>query len=199
MSSASWQPVTAFESGTPQDIGRSTLVLGVHEMSFLLLLIALSTLAYVPQFLLGDRHDYRMAMRHGMAGGFIVTGIDHFVNSHTRYVPMLPDFLTDYAVELVYLTGAMEIVGAIGMLIPLAVYRRLGLPNLRPWAGVGLAVMLAFLVMANLHVAVEGSQVQGLEFGPWYYYLRPLLQPIFMLWALLASGAIWRRFPVAPC
>jgi uncharacterized membrane protein len=168
-------------------------------MSFLLLMIALSVLAYVPQFLFGERRDYRMAMRHGMAGGFMVTGIDHFVSSHIRYVPMLPDFLADYAVELVYLTGAMEMAGAIGLVIPLAVYRRLGLPNLRRWAGVGLAVMLAFLVMANIHVAVEGSQVQGLEFGPWYYFLRPLLQPIFMLWALFASGAIWRRFPAVRC
>jgi uncharacterized membrane protein len=159
-------------------------------MSFLLLMIALSALAYVPQFLLGDRKDYRMAMRHGMAGGFIFTGIDHFVNSDSRYVPMLPDFLADYALELAYLTGAMELAGAIGLVSPLAVYRRLGMPNLRKWAGIGLAVMLMFLVIANINVALEGSRVQGLEFGAWYYYLRPFFQPIFMLWALFVSGVI---------
>ena len=162
-------------------------------MSFLLLMVALSALAYVPQFLLGDRKDYRMAMRHGMAGSFIFTGIDHFVSSYSRYVPMLPDFLADHALALVYLTGAMELAGAIGLVIPLVIYSRLGMPNLRKWAGIGLAVMLAFLVIANVNVALKGSRVQGLEFGPWYYYLRPFFQPIFMLWALFAAGVIWPR------
>ncbi len=160
-------------------------------MSFVLLIIALSALAYVPQFLLGDRKDSRMAMRHGMAGAFTFTGADHFVNSDSRYVPMPPDFLSDYASELVYLTGAMELAGAVGLVTPLTVYRRLGMPNLRRWAGSGLAVMLVFLVIANINVALEGSRVQGLEFGTWYYYLRPFLQPIFMLWALFVSGVIW--------
>jgi uncharacterized membrane protein len=164
--------------------------MGANAMSFLLLMIALSALAYVPQWLLGDRRDYRMAMRHGMAGGFVFTGIDHFVHGHSRYVPMLPEFMADHAVELVYFTGAMELAGAIGLVIPLAVYSRLGLPNLRKWAGIGLAIMLAFLVIANIHVALQGGRVQGLEFGDWYYYLRPFFQPIFMLWALFVSGVI---------
>ena len=165
--------------------------MGVNAMSVLLLMIALSALAYVPQWLLGDRKDYRMAMRHGMAGSFVFTGSDHFVHSYSRYVPMLPQFIADYAAELVYFTGAMELAGAIGLVIPLAVYSRLGMPNLRKWAGIGLAVMLAFLVIANIHVALQGSRVQGLEFGVWYYYLRPFFQPIFMLWALFVSGVIW--------
>jgi DoxX-like family len=100
-------------------------------MSFFLLILALSALAYGPQFFLGDRQDYRMAMRHGMAGGFTLTGVDHFVHAHQRYVPMLPDVLANYALALVYVTGAAELAGAIGLVIPLAIYRRLGLPNLR--------------------------------------------------------------------
>jgi uncharacterized membrane protein len=164
-------------------------------MSFFFLMLALSALAYGPQYVFGDRKDYRMALRHGMAGGFTLTGIDHFMNAHSRYVPMLPDFLADYALELVYCTGAAELAGAIGLVIPLAVYKRLGLPNLRTWAGIGLATMLAFLVLANINVALKGSSIQGLEFGSWYYWLRPFLQPIFMLWALFVSGVIWKRAP----
>lgn len=52
--------------------------------------------------------------------------------------------------------------------------------------------MLAFLVMANINVALQCSRVEGLEFGNWYYDLRPFVQPIFMLWALLVSGVIWK-------
>jgi uncharacterized membrane protein len=166
-------------------------------MSFLFLMLAFSVLAYGPQYVLGDRYDYRMALRHGMAGGFILTGIDHFLNAHSRYVPMLPDVLAANALPLVYVTGAAELAGAIGLVIPRAVYQRLGLPNLRRWAGIGLATMLAFLVLANINVALKGGRVQGLEFGPWYYWLRPIFQPLFMLWALFVSGVIGNREPQA--
>ena len=64
--------------------------------------------------------------------------------------------------------------------------------HLRKWAGIGLATMLAFLVIANIHVGLEGSRVQGLEFGMWYDDLRPFFQPIFMLWARFVSGLIWK-------
>jgi uncharacterized membrane protein len=148
-------------------------------------------LAYVPQCFLGDRQDYRMAMRHGMAGGFTCTGIDHFVHAHNRYVPMLPYVLAEYALPLVCVTDAAELAGAIGLVLPRAIYRRLGFPNLRTWAGIGLAVLLVFLVVANINVAVKGSGVQGLEFGAWYYWLRILFQPIFILWALFVAGVLW--------
>ncbi len=51
--------------------------------------------------------------------------------------------------------------------------------------------MLAFLVIANVNVALKSSTVQGLEFGRWYYWLRLLFQPIFIVWALFVSGVIW--------
>jgi NAD(P)-dependent dehydrogenase (short-subunit alcohol dehydrogenase family) len=44
-----------------------------------------------------------------------------------------------------------------------------------------------------MHVALKGSRVLGVEFGTWYYYLRPIFQPIFMFRALFASGVIWPR------
>jgi uncharacterized membrane protein len=134
-----------------------------------------------------------MAMRHGMAGGFTFTGIDHFVHAHNRYVPMLPDVLAEYALALVYMSGAAELAGAIGLVLPLATYRQLDLPNLRKWAGIGLALLLVFLVLANVNVAVKGSGVQGLEFGAWYYWLRLLFQPIFILWALFVAGILWNN------
>ncbi len=161
-------------------------------MAVLVLMLILSGVAYLPQYVLGDRSDYRMALRHGMAGGFIFTGLDHFLTV-SRYVPMMPAFLADYAVELVYLSGLAELAGAVGLLIPLAVYRRLRLPNLRRWAGIGLALMLSTIVIANVNVALQGSQVQGLPFGPWYYWFRLLLQPIFVVWALFAGDVIRRR------
>ena len=108
-------------------------------MSFILLMLVFSFIAYVPQRFFGDKRDYRMALRRGMAGGFTFTGIDHFLNAKTRYVSMLPDFFDIYALELVYFAGVAELLGALGLILPLALYKRLELSNLRKWAGIGLA------------------------------------------------------------
>ncbi|HEX6362319.1 MAG TPA: hypothetical protein VFZ93_05160, partial [Albitalea sp.] len=105
-------------------------------MSFLLFLLACSLLAYVPQFFLGDRRDRRMAMRHGMALALLFTGVDHFVHAGTRYVPMIPDLLAPAALPLVHVTGAAELLGAVGLLVPVSLYRRLGLPDLQRAAGI---------------------------------------------------------------
>jgi uncharacterized membrane protein len=108
---------------------------------------------------------------------------------------MIPEMLAEYALGLVYLSGAAELAGALGLVVPLSVYRRLDLPNLRKWAGVGLSVMLALLVVADVNVAMEGSSVRGLEFGSWYYWLQPFVQPLFVVWALYVSGVIWEGGP----
>ena len=153
-------------------------------------MLAFSILAYIPQWLFGNRKDYRMALRHGMAGGFILSGIDHFVNTQTRYVPMLPAFLAPYGVELVYGTGVTELAGALGLVTPLANYYRLGLPNLRQWAGIGIALMLAGLMVANINIALQASSGAPLAFAAWTYWLRLLFQPLFILWALYAAGVM---------
>jgi uncharacterized membrane protein len=161
-------------------------------MEVLILMLVVSGIAYIPQRIFGDRTDYRMALRHGMAGGFIFTGLDHFLIPE-RYVPLIPTFLSAYAQELNYISGIAELAGAIGLIVPLAVYRRLGLPNLRRWAGIGLALFLAAIVIGNINVALQGTQVQEIPLGRWYYWLRPFLQPIFIIWALYAAGIIGAR------
>ncbi len=156
-------------------------------MSFLVLISLLSLLSYLAQRLLRRGAEVRAAMRHGLAGGFLFTGVDHFLSTDGRYLPMIPGFLGAWGRELVYLSGAAELCGALGLLVPLAWHRKLGLPDLRRWAGLGLALLLALLVVANLEVAIQGDTVKGLEFGRWYYWLRPFLQPVFIWWALYVS------------
>ena len=161
-------------------------------MEVLILMLVVSGIAYIPQRIFGDRTDYRMALRHGMAGGFIFTGLDHFLTPE-RYVPLIPAFLSAYAQELNYISGIAELAGALGLVVPLVVYRRLGLPNLRRWAGLGLALFLAAIVIGNINVALQGTQVPGIPLGRWYYWLRPFLQPIFIIWALYVGGIIGAR------
>lgn len=158
-------------------------------MSFLALISMGAILALVVSRLSGRVLDRRAAMRIGMGGGFLFTGADHFTNAQTRYVPMVPAELADSALFWVYFTGVAELAGAVGLLIPVAAYKRLGLPNLQRHSGIGLALLLACVVWANIDVAVRGQQVHGLQFGAWYYWTRPLFQPLFIVWALYCSNA----------
>lgn len=130
-------------------------------------------------------------MRHGMGGAFLFTGVDHFLSLETRYLPMIPPYLSQWSVELVLLSGALEIAGAIGLLMPLKGWRLLKLPNLRPVAGIGLTMLLSAMVIANGHVADAGASVDGLTLGGGYEAIRPLLQPLIVLWALMASEAVY--------
>ncbi len=156
-------------------------------------IVAFSILAYLMQWALLRRRDHRQAMRWGMAAAFVWSGVDHFLSTEARYVPMLPPFLRPHGVGLVYFTGVTEILGAIGLVMPLGVYRRLGLPDLRKWAGIGIALMLACLMIANVNVAVEASAGEHFAYTVWLYYLRLLFQPVFMVWALYAAGVIRRE------
>jgi uncharacterized membrane protein len=160
-------------------------------------MLAVAALVYVPQVLWRHCNDPRFAMRVGMAAALLFTGVDHFLSAHSRYLPMMPGFFGSAALPLVYFSGAAEIAGAIGLLAPASAYRRAGLPNLRRAVGYALALMFALLVIANVNVALTGQQVEGLAFGQWYFWLRPLLQPVFILWALFATGIIWAPQPTS--
>lgn len=162
-------------------------------MSFLLLMAVVAAVSWLGCRAFRVSRPVRTHMRMGAAGAFLFTGVDHFVNANERYVPMMPDFFEPFSLWLVWLTGAAELAGAIGLLVPLAVYARLGLPDLRYWAGIGLAVMLALVVIANVNVAIKGSGVDGIGFGDWYFWLRPFFQPLIILWVLYAAGVVGVR------
>ncbi|WP_432731147.1 DoxX family protein [Variovorax sp. W6] len=163
-------------------------------MSFLLFIASFGAISWVVSRLLKRPLGLRAAMRWGMGLGFLFTGVDHFVSASTRYAPMIPDALAGHALAWVYLTGVAELAGGLGLLIPVSVYKRLGLPNLQRQAGIWLSVMLVCVVSANISVALKGQTVQGLEFGAWYFWIRPLFQPVFIAWALYCSG-VWPRQP----
>jgi uncharacterized membrane protein len=161
-------------------------------MSFLALISLGAGLAWLLSHVFRRALDLRGAMRWGMALGFLFTGVDHFINGTIRYVPMMPSVLAEHALAWVYVTGVAELAGGVGLLVPLAIYRRLGLPNLQRQAGIWLAVMLVCVVAANINVAIQGQSVQGLDFGAWYFWVRPLFQPVFIVWALYCVG-VWPR------
>ena len=105
------------------------------------------------------------AIRYGLAVMFIVTGISHFVGMREALIDMVPPWLPG-APALVTVTGVLELLGAVGLL----------LGPTRLWAASGLGLMLILMFPANVHLALTGENL------PWDDHLLPrtLMQVLFL-------------------
>ena len=71
---------------------------------------------------------------------FMGGGITHFTNADF-FVAIMPPWI-GWHLEIVYISGVFEILGAIGILIP----------SLRQWAGNGLILLVLCVTPANVHM-----------------------------------------------
>ena len=71
---------------------------------------------------------------------FMAGGIAHFTHP-AFFVAIVPPYLS-YPLELVYVSGVFEILGAVGILSP----------QLRHWAGRGLILLVISVTPANIHM-----------------------------------------------
>ena len=99
---------------------------------------------------------------------FVAAGANHFIFPKF-YLSIMPPYLP-WPLELVYVSGAAEIAGGIGVLVPAT--RRL--------AGWGLIALLIAVFPANIHVALHGM---GGSFPHWLLWARLPLQIVFIAWA----------------
>ena len=76
---------------------------------------------------------------------------------------------------LVALSGAAEILGGLGVLLPLT----------RAAAGWGLLALLVAVFPANLQAVSTGMVIEGRVIPTWLIWARLPLQPIFMAWVYL--------------
>ncbi|HUE96715.1 MAG TPA: hypothetical protein VMN39_08650 [Longimicrobiaceae bacterium] len=145
-----------------------TLVLVVSFLVFL----ALGRLGGSP------RRDWRAALRRALALMFLVTASAHFGPGREDLIRMVPPLFPLPAL-LVTLTGVLEILGALALLIP-----RLAGP-----AAVSLAVLLAAMFPANVYAARQGLELMGEPVTP--LLPRTLMQIVF-IGALLAAAELRR-------
>lgn len=111
------------------------------------------------------------------AGIFIVSGIMHFAVPKI-YVAIVPPILPQRE-ALVYVSGAAEIVGGIGLL----------LPCVRRAAGYGLAILLVAVFPANIYMAVAHIPATGVAGNRLLQWIRLPLQIPLILWALSYARA----------
>jgi uncharacterized membrane protein len=110
-----------------------------------------------------------------LAFAFVAAGTNHFVNPDF-FVAIMPPYLPAH-LELVYLSGVVEIAGGIGVLIP----------ALRSLAGWVLVALLVAVFPANLHMALHPELFSDIT--PFALYSRLPIQILFIAWAYWATRA----------
>ena len=121
-------------------------------------------------------NQLRNPMRIFLGLSYIAAGLAHF--THTDfYLPMMPPYLP-WHLELIYLSGAFEILGGIG-LIP---------TRTRRLAGWGLIALLIAVFPANIHIVLYDIQITAEPVHPIIMWLRLPMQIVFIALVWWAAG-----------
>lgn len=148
-------------------------------MEPLIVLVAVSAVLIVA------RRTPAVALRYGLAAMFLLTGGAHFVGMRAELIAMVPPWLPAPDL-LVTATGVLELLGAVGLL----------LPRTAPWAAAGLSGLLLAMFPANVQYALSGSDL------PWHDQLAPrtVMQLVFLAAtvAVVALEVRSRRARVLP-
>jgi uncharacterized membrane protein len=111
------------------------------------------------------------SLRLALAGMFLLSASAHWGRRRRDLIEMVPPYFSRPDL-LVSVTGVLEVLGAIGLVIP----------ALAPYAALGLAFMLIAIFPANVHaarkhLAIAGRPVEGLV-------IRTSLQGVFLAAAI---------------
>lgn len=119
----------------------------------------------------------RLATIRALCGGFfILTGAMHFLRPR-MYEAIMPSYIPAPR-EMVLASGAVEIAGGVGVLVP-------GLEKTARW---GLLALLVAVFPANVHMALEPERVKGLAWLPrWVLWARLPFQAVFAALVIKAT------------
>lgn len=114
----------------------------------------------------------RKITRWLVALGFVAIGIVHFVTPEP-FVKIMPGVLP-FPLALVYISGAAEILGGVGLLIG----------RTRRIATWGLLALLLAVFPANINMAINEIYLEGMPQEPWMLWARLPVQFVIM-------AAVW--------
>jgi len=123
----------------------------------------------------GPKTSPSVRMRAGLSVFFVVTSGAHFALAQ-KMIQMVPPSVP-YRLELVYVTGALELAGAAGV----------WLPNLRRLTGLCLMLMMLAVLPANIYSAIHRIDFGGHVNGPTYLWFRVPFQFFIIAWVYLAT------------
>lgn len=116
-------------------------------------------------------HRRKEILRVVLAISIITVGVLHFANP-APFVKIMPPQLP-YPLELVYISGFFEILGGIGLLIPLVSVA----------AAWGLVALFIAVFPANINMTVNDIELEGVPHSPALYWGRLPLQAVLIAWA----------------
>ncbi len=128
--------------------------------------------------------SWRSALRAGLAIMFAFTAAAHFNDTKHDLMAMVPDPLPR-SLWLIYLTGLLEIAGAIGLLVPR--FRRI--------AAICLVILLVALFPANVNAALNGIPLR--DESPTPLWLRLPIQILF-IWTIWWTSIREPYSPASP-
>lgn len=111
-----------------------------------------------------------------LAAGFVFAGVMHFAIT-ARYVRVMPPWIPLHR-ELVLLSGACEIAGGIGLLVP----------RTRRAAGIGLVLLLAAVFPANVQMLLNARAAHASTLARTLLWARLPLQLAIVAWVVYAAG-----------
>ena len=108
--------------------------------------------------------------RLALAIMFLFTAVSHFAPMRKDLIAMVPPSLPRPDI-LVFVTGMAELAGAVGLMVS----------SLRLWAALGLILLMAVMLPANVSAARRGVRLRGRPPTP--LWIRVPMQMLFVVWA----------------
>ncbi|MGI0485083.1 DoxX family protein [Pantanalinema rosaneae CENA516] len=105
-----------------------------------------------------------------LAVAIIIVGITHFIRPE-QYARIVPPPLPPFA--MVYISGFFEVLGGIGLLIPLVSVA----------AAWGLIALFIAVFPANIYQALNSIPIEGIPHHPLLYCIRLPFQAVLIAWA----------------
>lgn len=144
---------------------------------FVLLLVAFLILRGLGALGIPFLATWPLAASYALTVMFLFTATSHFASMKEDLVNMVPRFLPNPRL-IVYATGILEILGALGLAIPAT----------RMVAGFCLAALLIAMYPANFNVARNQIPLRGQKPTP--FWLRLFMQLVYIgavIWVALAA------------
>jgi len=154
--------------------------LNLIAMTFVLIL-PLAVCGALRRWLGAWASDIRLLGRFGLTLLLVMTSSAHFFSA-AQMTMMLPDWVPA-RMALIYATGVLELILAIGLWIPRSMQK----------AGFAIALMLVAFLPANIYAALYSLPYGSAEMGPSYLLVRVPYQIFLVWWTIWATGLISKR------
>lgn len=136
----------------------------------IVLLVSFAGLFIINRFLLKDKWSLSLVGRIALALMLILTGAAHFTETDLM-VEMMPDFMP-LKRETVYLTGVIEFLAVVGLIIN----------KTSKLTAILLIIFFLAVLPANIAGSLKQVNFGGMESGATYLFFRVPLQIFFILW-----------------